>query len=319
MHWLERLTRRLLAGAGNPRLPSEKKVTPMSMNYADYPKNWKEIRTAILERAGNAEGIPQCECMGECGRGHDGTRCPHIQYGRLTTRSKYKVILTTAHLCHDTKCARADHLKSMCQPCHQVFDLRERQKRKQEKKDSKFKVSGDLLEFFQKVGAKGGTARASRYSHAQLSRWARLGGRPPKHKHLEPATIVHVQTAETGLLTRPQKPPRLYKDSVPVFKQSEVFPIIAAIIENLYVQSGDYVTHDNSVNALLEHREARPLLGSCPTDGSRTLTWWAHNMVAWFSKVFTDRRSDWNTRFERKKIHGKWAYRVRKGLATTTA
>lgn len=100
----------------------------MAMNYSDYPENWEDIRTKVLERAKNADGISQCECVGECGREHKGTRCPHVQYGRLATRSQYKVILTTAHLCHDTKCARLDHLKSMCQPCHQIFDLRDRQK-----------------------------------------------------------------------------------------------------------------------------------------------------------------------------------------------
>lgn len=101
----------------------------MAMNYSDYPENWEDIRAEVLERAKNADGICQCECVGECEREHKGTRCLHLQYGRLTTRSKYKVILTTAHLCHTPHCAHLDHLKSMCQPCHQVFDLRERQKR----------------------------------------------------------------------------------------------------------------------------------------------------------------------------------------------
>jgi hypothetical protein len=101
----------------------------MAMNYSDYPENWKDIRAEVLERAKNADGISQCECVGGCEREHKGTRCLHLQYGRLTTRSKYKVILTTAHLCHTPHCAQHDHLKSMCQPCHQVFDLRERQKR----------------------------------------------------------------------------------------------------------------------------------------------------------------------------------------------
>jgi hypothetical protein len=101
----------------------------MGMNYSDYPRNWKEIRSKVLERAKNAGDIFQCECVGECGREHKGTRCTHVQPGQLTTKSKYKVILTTAHLCHTTRCGRLDHLKSMCQPCHQIFDLRDRQRR----------------------------------------------------------------------------------------------------------------------------------------------------------------------------------------------
>jgi hypothetical protein len=102
----------------------------MAMNYFDYPDNWEDIRAEVLKRAKNADGISQCECLGECGREHKGTRCPHLQYGLLTTKSKHKVILTTAHLCHTPKCDSLDHLKSMCQPCHQIFDLRERQKAK---------------------------------------------------------------------------------------------------------------------------------------------------------------------------------------------
>jgi hypothetical protein len=35
-------------------------------------------------------------------------------------------------------------------------------------------------------------------------------------------------------------------------------------------------------------------------------------MVAWFSKIFTDGTSEWDARFERKKIGLAWAYRVRK-------
>jgi hypothetical protein len=99
------------------------------MNYSDYPENWKGIRSKVLERAKNADDVTQCECVGECGGNHKGTRCTHVQPGRLTTKSRYKVILTTAHLCHTTRCGRLDHLKSMCQPCHQIFDLRDRQRR----------------------------------------------------------------------------------------------------------------------------------------------------------------------------------------------
>ena len=108
----------------------------MAMIYSDYPSNWEDIRAEVLERAKNVDGISQCECIGECGREHKGTRCTHLQYGSLTTKSKYEVILTTAHLCHDTKCPRLDHLKSMCQPCHQIFDLRDRQKRGTERESS---------------------------------------------------------------------------------------------------------------------------------------------------------------------------------------
>ena len=101
-----------------------------------------------------------------------------------------------------------------------------------------------------------------------------------------------------------------YDNGVHFFSHGEVFPIIAAIIEAEFIQLKTYVTHEAIVSALLSKPEAQPLFASCPKDGSRTAEWWAHNMVAWFSKVFTDGRSDWNGRFERLKIDGKWAYRL---------
>lgn len=104
---------------------------------------------------------------------------------------------------------------------------------------------------------------------------------------------------------------RSYNNSIHAFTHDDVFPIITKIIERLHVESRDYVTHDKIVNALLKQPEAEPFLVGCPTDESRTTAWWAHNMIAWFSKVFTDGRSDWISRFERNKIDGKWAYKVR--------
>lgn len=41
-------------------------MTPIKPeNRARYPKDWKAIRAAVLERAGS-----RCECMGECGGAH---------------------------------------------------------------------------------------------------------------------------------------------------------------------------------------------------------------------------------------------------------
>jgi hypothetical protein len=151
----------------------------MTMNYSDYPSNWQDIRAEVLKRAKNVDGISQCECVGECGREHKGTRCLHLQYGRLTTKSKFKVILTTAHLCHETECARFDHLKSMCQPCHQIFDLRDRQKRRAEGENLKLSP----------------TARPAIRDKEQ---WK---PRPqPKQKIAQPANPVRIPNGETLML-----------------------------------------------------------------------------------------------------------------------
>ncbi len=43
-----------------------------------------------------------------------------------------------------------------------------------------------LREYFSQLGKKGAKSRASRYSHEQLSKWAKLGGRPPKSASTTP-------------------------------------------------------------------------------------------------------------------------------------
>ncbi len=37
-----------------------------------------------------------------------------------------------------------------------------------------------VREFLAQIGRKGGKARARKYNKATLSKWAKLGGRPPK-------------------------------------------------------------------------------------------------------------------------------------------
>jgi len=39
-----------------------------------------------------------------------------------------------------------------------------------------------IREYLAKIGRKGGKARAARHGKAELSKWAKLGGRPPKPK-----------------------------------------------------------------------------------------------------------------------------------------
>ena len=39
-------------------------------------------------------------------------------------------------------------------------------------------IPDDVMEYFRKTGAMGGKARAAKHSKAELSRWAKLGGRP---------------------------------------------------------------------------------------------------------------------------------------------
>jgi hypothetical protein len=87
----------------------------------DYPPDWETVIVPeVRARAGG-----RCECTGECGL-HQYTggprRCSERD-GQAARWAKGKVVLTTAHLCHDKKCARRDHLKHMCQRCHLRYDV----------------------------------------------------------------------------------------------------------------------------------------------------------------------------------------------------
>lgn len=87
-------------------------------NKARYPKNWKQIRQQILERAGN-----RCEFCGVENhslryRGeakYDGFGLPPV-----------KVVLTIAHLDHHPENCDPSNLRALCQRCHNRYDAKHR-------------------------------------------------------------------------------------------------------------------------------------------------------------------------------------------------
>jgi hypothetical protein len=105
----------------------------MPVDIRKYPAAWKQIVARVRERSKG-----QCECVGECGLHTD------KRYGRCIERdgqkahfAKGKVILTTAHLCHDESCERMDHLRHFCQRCHLRYDSRLHQKHARETRRKK--------------------------------------------------------------------------------------------------------------------------------------------------------------------------------------
>lgn len=105
-------------------------------------------------------------------------------------------------------------------------------------------------------------------------------------------------------------PQRLWSDDKKgFFTHAEAFPIIANAIETYSGSHDQYMTHDEIVEAVMKDPQGQVILDRRP---DKTKLWSAGVMVAWFSKVFTDGTSDWDTRFDREKICGVCAYRVRR-------
>ena len=80
-------------------------------NKARYPKNWKQIRAEILERAKHCcEGSPK---FPDC-------RARNYNWHPVTGSN---VVLTIAHLDHVPENCHHDNLKAMCQRCHLNYDI----------------------------------------------------------------------------------------------------------------------------------------------------------------------------------------------------
>lgn len=81
-------------------------------NKERYPKDWKEIRVSILERAKN-----RCEF---CGVEN------HTYKLNEKTGKTVRIVLTIAHLDHTPENCEAENLRALCQKCHNSYDAKHR-------------------------------------------------------------------------------------------------------------------------------------------------------------------------------------------------
>ena len=102
----------------------------------------------------------------------------------------------------------------------------------------------------------------------------------------------------------------------PSWKQADVFPIIARIIEQGYREQQGFVAAHDIARRLLQDTQGRNLVAAAheQQEEKQSLEWLASNMVSWFSQRITVGESEWARAFERTKIDGLWAYKpVRPG------
>jgi hypothetical protein len=103
-----------------------------------YPPDWKEIRARILARAQN-----KCE---ECGVDNYaiGARDENNIWSNLNEIDNMncdcgealwgdypniiRIVLTISHTCHDESCTDENHLRALCQRCHNRYDAPHRQR-----------------------------------------------------------------------------------------------------------------------------------------------------------------------------------------------
>ena len=81
-----------------------------------YPKNWKEIRQRILERAHN--------CCEFCGVENNSLRYRVSEPDGMEI--PVRVVLTIAHLDHDPTHNDPENLRALCQRCHNRYDAKHR-------------------------------------------------------------------------------------------------------------------------------------------------------------------------------------------------
>lgn len=110
------------------------------IHYRDYPKDWPTIRARILHRAEYAcEGspaFPGCRAL----------------YGQPHPVTGSKVVLTIAHLDHDTAHNDDTNLKAWCQRCHLNYDAHHHRRSRCAEKELEYpyewRVRARLPEYF---------------------------------------------------------------------------------------------------------------------------------------------------------------------------
>ncbi len=97
------------------------------------------------------------------------------------------------------------------------------------------------------------------------------------------------------------------------FSHDDVFPIIAEGIDALAKETNSFVTHESLVQYLLRHPQGSTHIDTACEAGAKQLSreWMAGNMVAWFSKRYTEESLPCAARYERTS-DTPYGYRPRK-------
>jgi hypothetical protein len=119
-------------------------------------------------------------------------------------------------------------------------------------------------------------------------------------------------TPDTPAPAKTRRPRKRKRKKRRVSRYKETYPIIAGLIHTLYDASGDdseWVTHDELSDALLDHPEGKEIVEDEAAAKDKEPERTASNMVATFSRLYTDGTLAHKDEFERERVQGRWAYR----------
>lgn len=116
-------------------------------NKHRYPHNWKQIRAAILERAGHR--CEQCGIPNRAWRNNATGRWTE-DIGRADAwffdgNRATRIVLTIAHLDHTPEHNEPENLRALCQRCHLAYDATHHQQTAYQTR-RRGKAAGDLFD-----------------------------------------------------------------------------------------------------------------------------------------------------------------------------
>ena len=125
------------------------------MNRAQYHEDWSSISRQIREQAGNVCefcGVPNGERGKRDARGQWHSEASIMarpvaerDHGFGGWRPTVTIVLTVAHLCHDTTCYDPTHLRALCQYHHLQLDRDENIRKARETRHRKRINSGQMV------------------------------------------------------------------------------------------------------------------------------------------------------------------------------
>ncbi len=110
-------------------------------NAKRYPKNWKELRAAVLARAGH-----MCEQCGAPNHWYRHKETGHCTAYEMRGKEWTYIVLTIAHLEHDElETQDISRLRAWCQKCHLTYDAKHHAKNAAQTRHKR-KAIGELFE-----------------------------------------------------------------------------------------------------------------------------------------------------------------------------